>query len=393
MIRKIAAIKALAFVTGCATASPLVTTPEPSSLDTQADKIAVGRQEAGSVLDVDRLQPQVKLASCEMQLPSNASEGNAKLEQAISEARAYSEQKHGTSFMIMKDGKVIHESYANGASKGSLTTSLSMMKSVLGLVLGIAIKDGYITSVGDPIGKYISEWRNDARGEITLEQLLTMSSGLEEPNLDNLLYGPDIDAVALSATLSGVPGESFYYNNAVSQIIGIALDRQLKAAGEGGFVNYLHERFWCPIGNGNARLWVSPSSKSPRYYVGMFASLEDWARIGELIRNNGKVNGKEVVPKDWLDAMRRPSSTNPRYGYHIWLGNSWSPERRYRPGGSVAIPHREKYEADDVVFFDGFGGQRVYVVSSYGITIVRTGFQDLTYDDSVIVNTLIRSLK
>ena len=90
--------------------------------------------------------------------------------------------------------------------------------------------------------------------------------------------------------------------------------------------------------------------------------------------------------------FRAPGDLNASYGLNVWLGRNWQPERHYGPTTAFTVPHAEPYLASDVVFFDGFGGQRVYVVPSAGLVVARFGEVDMTYDDSIIVNTLLRGL-
>ena len=87
--------------------------------------------------------------------------------------------------------------------------------------------------------------------------------------------------------------------------------------------------------------------------------------------------------------MARPSKANANYGLQVWLGSPWAAQRRYSAENPILITHSAPYLADDVLFFDGFGGQRVYVIPSRGITIARTGFTNLAYDDAVIVNAVL----
>ena len=90
-----------------------------------------------------------------------------------------------------------------------------------------------------------------------------------------------------------------------------------------------------------------------------------------------------------IDEMARPSRANANYGLQVWLGSPWVAQRRYSAENPILVRHSAPYKADDVLFFDGFGGQRVYVVPSRGITIARTGFTNLAYDDAAIVNAVL----
>lgn len=112
---------------------------------------------------------------------------------------------------------------------------------------------------------------------------------------------------------------------------------------------------------------------APRYCAGVFSNLSNWARISELIGNQSQVAGAEVVPADWIKAMGEPAPTNPNYGLHGWLDTHENGQRAYSQSSKATVPHSAPYLAEDAMVFDGFGGQRVYIVASARITITRTG--------------------
>jgi len=384
---------ALLALAGCKTLSDGSAAPSASDTDIAATAeqtaTTMADLQGATILDVDRYRPTYRLAPCSPSaFPKSVAEGA--FADALDQAQAYSNTKNGVGMIVLRDGIIVHENYVAGADGTTPTASASMMKSVLALLVGIALEDGLIGSVDDPVGSYISEWSGDPRGEITIKQLLTMSTGLGQSDFARLLLAPDIGRVALETPLAEKPDGSFSYNNAVSQLLGMVIDRQAAKAGYGGFADFLHRELWCPLGNGEALLWIDGNGK-PRGYAGLHAGLYDWARIGELIRNGGKVGDRQLVPAAWIEEMAQPSSANPQYGYQLWLGEAWTPQRRYSAANPIAIPHAEPFAAPDTVYFDGFGGQRVYVIPSKGLTIARVGMVNLSYDDAIIPNALIRA--
>lgn len=354
-----------------------------------------------TVLDVELFTPTVTIGDmCAKQpLPDSNATMTAGLAAAIAQAHSYSKAQKGVGLVILKDGKILHESYTGEASAVTATDSYSMHKSVLALVYGIAIDEGIIGSINDPAERYISEWRNDPRGKITLKQLLNMESGLKLYSFSDpasksmeLLLAADINAVAFDYPMADAPGAEFHYNNVNSQVAGIALERALQKNGYESYAEYLEQKLWCPVGNDKARLWLDREGGSPHYYAGLFTTPHNWARIGELIRNQGKLGDKQIVAAKWIKTMADPSPTNPNYGLHIWLGSPYVAKRQYSPQNPLTVTHGAPYLAEDVVFFDGFGGQRVYVVPSKGLTIVRTGQVNFAYDDAKIVNLILEGL-
>jgi CubicO group peptidase (beta-lactamase class C family) len=381
---------------GCAASKNISAKPPPE----RDIKTEAARLEGATVLDVAKFQPTAKIAGCSVRvLPSAKVESSLKLTTALKAAQTYNEQQKGVGLIVMKDGKIIHESYAVGADANTPTDSFSMHKSVLSLMYGIAVDDGIIGSINDPIGKYISEWKNDPRGKITIAQFLHMESGLEP---SSGLYGPsgfmtlllstDINTVALQRQIKEPPGTVFKYNNVNSQIAGVALERTLKKHHGGTYAEYLKRKLWCPVGNSKAEIWLDREGGAPHYYSGIFTVLHNWARLGELIRLNGNVGDTKIVSAGWIKEMEQPSSTNANYGLHIWRGSPWIEKRKYSLENPLAAIHGAPYLADDVYFFDGFGGQRVYVIASAGVTIARTGYVNFEYDDAKIVNLVLAAL-
>ncbi len=391
--------KVLIFAAGfalpaCGPIEPAVRTPIPER-DILA---AAARIEGATVLDVDRFEPTAIIGrTCRIRpLKNTAIAPSSELAAALDRAAAYSLQQKGVSLLMMKDGEVIHRSFAPGVNDATPTDSFSMHKSVLALVFGKALDEGLIKSLDDPVSQYIEEWRNEPRSAITLRQVLTMSSGLNLPASQadslELSLSADINAAALRKPLADQPGTVFAYSNANSQIAGIALERVIKRAGYSGYAEYLEKKIWCPIGNNPGRLWLDREGGAPHYFAGLFTNIENWARIGELIRTRGRVGGRQVVPAAWIAEMGQPSALNPAYGIHVWRGSPWQAVRRYNLKNPIGVIHSAPYLADDVLFFDGFGGQRVYVVPSAGLTIVRTGKVNFDYDDAAIVNLVLQGI-
>lgn len=313
----------------------------------------------------------------------------------------YSRAHGGHALLVLHDGRIVYEAYKDGEDRRQLYNSYSMHKSVLALAVGAALDDEILGSLDDPVGVYIREWRDDARGRITLRQLLTMQSGLRlvplgsgaahEPSLTNSSY---IDAVALAYPVSDPPGAVFAYNNVNSQIVGIALRRALARPGRRGardYATYLRDRIWCPIGGGEARLWLDRPNGAPHAFAGLFATARDWARLGELIRLRGTSGRRRIISDGFFDILVAPAATNPNYALHIWRGDPWVTQRRYSAASPVFVPQSAPFRTNDWLFFDGFGGQRVYISPRRKLVIVRFGDVNLDYDDGIIPNLVDRA--
>ena len=345
--------------------------------------------QTASVLEVERYRPNYDLKGCEA-APAPRAEPSAVLAEAIAKAQAYSDEQRGLGLIVMRDGAVLHESYAEGVDSTTPSASASMMKSVIGLLYGVAIEEGVIGSLDERVGDTLTEWNGDPRGDITLRQMMTMSAGLGQSNFMAILLSPNIGEAALQVEQVSEPDTEFSYNNAITKLLTLALDRRLATAGKGSVLTYLEDKLWCPLGNEDARVWIDQQGEA-RGYAGLHAGLMDYARVGELIRNGGAVGDEQIVPASWIAAMATPSKVNPQYGLQVWLGRENTPMRAYSAANPIKVPHAEPFVAKDIVYFDGFGGQRVYVMPSQGLVIARFGEVNLAYDDSVIPDLLARA--
>jgi CubicO group peptidase (beta-lactamase class C family) len=183
-------------------------------------------------------------------------------------------------------------------------------------------------------------------------------------------------------------GSEFQYSNANSQLLLILLER---ATGK-RYSSYLSSRLWQPLGAGDASLWMDREGGLPRGFCCLFATARDWLRVGRLMLEEGRVDGQQLVPAAWIAEMRRPAPANPNFGLHLWLG---SPPGRERPYNDYAVKavHSEPFAAPDIAYIDGFGGQRVYVVPSLQLVIVRLGKSRVDWDDAILPNAIIRAVR
>jgi CubicO group peptidase (beta-lactamase class C family) len=305
---------------------------------------------------------------------------------ALAKAQAYSDAFQGHALLVWQGGKLRYERYGPGLDQDTRFETFSMHKSILGLVYGAALRDGVIRSLDDKAGDHLVEWKNDPRGAVTLRQLLTMESGLGLGHADNQT------AVALAQPQDVPPGSRFEYNNANPQIAGVILDRALKKAGRGDYAAYLSEVLLKPLGTGDAHLWLDHAGGDPRFYAFCQMRARDWLRVGIMIDHKGRFDGREVLPAAWIKTQTSPSALNPNYGILTWIGSPWSALRPYGPRTPQKVIHSAPYLAPDLVFFDGFGGQRVYIVPSLDLVIVRIGEPSFTFDDSILPNTIIAGM-
>ncbi len=326
------------------------------------------------------------------QWQSGAGQGlNAATETALID---YGTNTGSVALVVWHDGKLILENYWPGYTKESVTDPASMHKTVNAMLVGIAIERGIIPSVDAKAALWLTEWRGDARAEITVEQLLQMASGLAlvpfDPNpfgkYFRTLLGTDLIPAYLEIQAEKPPGSEFAYNNVNAQALGILLQR---AAGT-RYAQLFSDELWSKLGVGDAFLWLDREGGMPRTFCCLQTTARGWVQVGRLFVERGQLEGRQIVPAAWIDAMLQPSAGNQNYGYQTWLGTEYVEERAYNRTVSVTAHHSEPFVADDVVFLDGFGGQRVYVIPSRRLIIVRTGAPQLDWDDARLPNLVLR---
>jgi CubicO group peptidase (beta-lactamase class C family) len=310
----------------------------------------------------------------------------------LDEAIAIGTANKSHALLIWQGGALQLEHYYPGHSATSITPTQSMHKSVLALLVGIAIDQGLFASVDEPVATYIPEWRNDERATITIRQLLQQASGIDFPGFSGLLQmtlGGDVEPFTLArGRLPGNPTD-FQYNNVNPQVLGIALQR---VAGK-PYAEYLHENLWQYVSDLDARVLIDSQKHGiPITFCCLDTPARSWLRVGLLHLDGGRVGDRQVVPAQWMRDVVTPSPANPNYGYYTWLGTTWEQVRRYNSKSSATALHSEAFAAPDVVYFDGFGGQRVYIVPSKQLVIVHTGPLNPAWDDAVLANLIIRAL-
>ena len=304
----------------------------------------------------------------------------------------------GSDALIVWRGDGIElEHYFGEADENTLTSTQSMHKSVLALVVGAAIAQGHIESVDDPASRYLPEWAGDERSAITLRHLLRQSSGIDFPTfafgslgpMMGLLVGQDMRPVTLEQMAVEPPARNFEYNSINPLVLGLVIEN---ATGR-TYADYFSEALWKPLGAGDAWVQMDSEGGMARSYCCLDVSARGWLSLGLLHLHNGVANGRRILPEEWIEAIRTPAPTNPNYGFLTWLGNEYVEQRVYNSKASLRGYHSEPFAADDVAYFDGFGGQRVYIIPSADMVIVRTGSLAGDWDDARLPNLLLAGLR
>ena len=318
--------------------------------------------------------------------------------EVLSQAIAYADENASHALLIFHEGHMQLEHYFEGYSEKTQSQTASMHKTVLAILIGIAIDQGHIKNVDEKASNYIKEWSDDDRKKITIKQMLQQSSGIGYPTFsinpltewNQLVVGDHIEEVVLNQLQEKKPNTEFAYNGINPQALGILLQR---ATGQ-KYSTYLADNLWKSLAEDDAYVILdSEKNRMPRMFCCLDATARDWLRIGLLILNKGKIGNQRVVSEKWIDAMITSSDLNPNYGYLTWLGREHQENRIYNEKSSATAYHSEPFMDKDIIYLDGFGGQRTYIIPSKNLVIVRTGSIRMNWDDSQLPNLISKGIK
>ena len=235
-------------------------------------------------------------------------------------------------FLIIKDGKILNEQYFNGYSDTSLTNSFSVSKTMVTLLLGKAIEEGFINSLDQPITDFLPEFKNDSLANLcTVGDLSAMTAGFDWSENYYLplnptakaYYGRDITKQMLSRGFVKESGKEFEYLSGVTQLLGIVIRRAIDKP----LSDYLSEKFWEPLGMRTPAYWALDNPDGmEKAYCCVYSNVRDFAKFGQLILQNGKWKGEQLVDSSFVALMKTPNVSafsqveQPIYGYSLWLG-------------------------------------------------------------------------
>ena len=316
---------------------------------------------------------------------------------ALEEAAAYAQDNNSVALLVLHRGRLQLERYWQGIDADTLFSVRAMTRTMLGPLVGIALADGALKSLDEPVGSYLTEWRDDRRGAITIRQLLWNVSGLESPPLGGggpfskntrIFWGSDFAAGALDFELEREPGTFFAVSNANAQLLGVILER---ATGQ-PYEAYLNEKLWVPLGASPGEMYMDAEGGMPSVYCCYRVRPRDWVRLGAAVASDGLVAGQRLWPEGWLAELSRTSDANPNYGYQLWVGNPPGESRPYTQGAERGFPHGPPIAAEDVLFAEGGGYRTLYMIPSEQLVILRLGYPAAAWQTSALPNILLRGL-
>lgn len=302
----------------------------------------------------------------------------------------YAQQSGTQTMLVMHDGKTVFEQYANGGSAIKPQLLASGTKSFNGMVAQAAVEDGLIR-LDDRVADVVTEWKTDPQKSlITYRQLLTLTSGLSPGELGDATKIPGWEAI-LSQPMVAAPGTKFNYGPYQFLAFAAALQRRL---GTETYEAYLNRRILDPLGI--SLVWgVRCNDGNPQVAGGGFMTARHWATFGEWVRREGDWNGRQLLAKTRLAECFVGTPPNPAYGLTWWLREPVSadliqsiPQLRDELIDVLA----STYLPDDLVLAAGAGKQRLYIMPSLKLVVVRQGPMSGNgqFDDIEFLSRLLR---
>lgn len=262
-------------------------------------------------------------------------------------------------FLIIKNDSIQYQRYFEGYNQNSVVPSFSMAKSVISMLIGIAIEEQRIGSVNDSIGNYIDGLKHKNLQNTTIEDLLQMTSGLDynesyySPFADAaaFYYGRNLDKKTKRLKIDTNAKGSFEYTSGSTQLLAMVLDNVLE---EESISHYFQRKIWQPIGAKYATSWsLDKKAGMEKAFCCINATAIDYAKLGRLYLKKGKFKNKQIVPQDWVEKSVKVDTSNgsaANYQYQWWLPT---------PNGDFVMR--------------GFLGQYVYVNPEKELIMVRLG--------------------
>jgi CubicO group peptidase (beta-lactamase class C family) len=274
------------------------------------------------------------------------------------------EKLKSVAFLVIIDDSVRYEKYWDGYGKASLTNSFSMAKTFVSILIGIAIDEGKIKSVDEPVADFLPQFKEGMGQKLTIRHLLTMSSGLNwnESYINPLsitteaYYGTNIPKLVASLKVVDEPGKVWKYLSGNTLVLAAILE---KATGM-KVSNYATEKLWKPLGANNDAQWsLDKKEGEEKAYCCIYSNARDFARIGELYLHHGNWNGKQIISEDYVNNSIKPADLKDdegnnidHYGYAWWLIN---------------------VKGHKVFYARGILGQYVFVIPDKKMVAVRLG--------------------
>lgn len=300
-----------------------------------------------------------------IQIPWQLSE-NYNKKAPSSELMQFMDERKTCAFLVIKDGKILFEHYAQQYDKETISGSFSMAKTVNALLIGKLLEQGKIKSLDDDVRNYVPQLVNIPKGKLTIKDVLTMSGNIDWNesywNIFSLTaesyYGDNLNYLMTKLTLrdSINAGKLWEYQSCCTQILGYII----KNVTQKSLAENANQYLWQPLGAQSDALWSTDKNGMEKSFCCINATARDFAKLGQLFLNNGKVDDKQIIDSAYVKAMTTPATylkdvngnSVDWYGYQTWMIN---------------------YKNHQIPYFRGILGQFIFVLPDENAIIVRLG--------------------
>ena len=279
---------------------------------------------------------------------------------AVRDLDSFLDSKHTNVFLVVRHDSIIYERYFDGYDHQSVFPGFSITKSFISALTGIAVDEGYIKSIQQPVTDFLPEMKDEGFKKVTIEDLLSMRSGIRFTEgysnpfsgVAKFYYGTNLRKYTLKLKVKTEPGESFKYQSANYQVLTMVLE---KATGK-RISDYLEEKIWQPAGMEFPGSWNFDSKKNREIkgFCCINARAVDFARFGDLYLKKGKLNNRQIIAQEWVD-----ESLKKRFNSIDSQGFPYTYSWRVLPNGDF--------------FAKGILGEYIYICPVKKIIIVRIG--------------------
>lgn len=287
-----------------------------------------------------------------------------------------------TGLIILQNNEIVYENYFLGNTKTTHNISWSVAKSFIATLFGIAVDEGHITNINEPVEKYVPELIGSGYEGVKIKDVLQMSSGVKFDE-DYGKFSSDINRWGRTFALGGsqdkfaakmkrerTPGTYNKYVSIDTQVLGMIL---VRATGQ-SITDYMQEKLWEPLGMEHNAFWATDKQGMEVALCGLNVTLRDFAKLGALYLNQGMWNGKQIVSKAWIKAATRPDAP------HLMPGNNPASAHYYGYGYQWWIPEGEEGEFLAL----GVYNQNIYINPTTQTVIVKLSANDRFNDQSYL---------
>lgn len=285
-----------------------------------------------------------------------------KLELDTATANELAREK-SVAYLVIQNDSLLYEAYWDGYSDSSLSNSFSMSKSVIGILTGVALKEGQIRSLDQTVAEFIPEYGNNSKGKLTLRNLITMSAALSwDETYASLFsvtteayYGKDLKGLMDRLEVIGTPGVNYYYQGGATQLLAMVL---MRATGK-NLSKYCSQKLWKPLGAEHAAEWtIDKEGGMEKASCCIYSNARDFAKLGALYLHLGNWKGQQLVDSSFVMESVMPAplldqgKPNKEYGYQWWIS---------------------EVDGEKIFYCRGILGQYIVAIPSRNMIMVRLG--------------------